>query len=78
MRYDRSLSLNSVVTGFLLSVLFLAVVSCSARIDVANPSNSKTQKAVVCHKGKKTLTVGQSALKAHLKHGDHLGSCGRY
>ena len=33
------------------------------------------QKVLVCHKGKKTLTVGAPALVAHLGHGDTEGSC---
>jgi hypothetical protein len=32
-------------------------------------------KVTVCHKGKKTLTVGAPALGAHLGHGDSEGSC---
>jgi hypothetical protein len=33
------------------------------------------QKAALCHKGNKTLTVGAPALAAHLRHGDTLGAC---
>lgn len=33
-------------------------------------------KVVVCHKDKKTLTVGASAEPAHLRHGDTSGACG--
>ena len=32
-------------------------------------------KVTLCHKGKKTLTVGAPAAKAHLRHGDKLGAC---
>ena len=32
-------------------------------------------KVTLCHKGKKTLTVGAPAAKAHLRHGDKLGRC---
>ena len=31
--------------------------------------------ALVCHKGKKTLRLPQSAVKAHLNHGDRPGPC---
>ena len=31
-------------------------------------------KVTLCHKGK-TITVGQPAAKAHLRHGDKLGPC---
>jgi hypothetical protein len=33
------------------------------------------QKATLCHKGNKTLTVGAPALAAHLRHGDTGGAC---
>jgi len=33
------------------------------------------QKATLCHKGNKTLTVGAPALTAHLRHGDYPGAC---
>ena len=32
-------------------------------------------KVTLCHKGKKTITVGAPAAKAHLRHGDKLGRC---
>jgi hypothetical protein len=30
---------------------------------------------LVCHKGKKTLSLPASAVQAHLGHGDHRGPC---
>jgi hypothetical protein len=33
------------------------------------------QKATLCHKGNKTLTVGAPAIAAHLRHGDYRGAC---
>jgi hypothetical protein len=33
------------------------------------------QKVTLCHKGKKTLTVGAPALAAHERHGDYKGAC---
>ena len=32
-------------------------------------------KVTLCHKGKKTITVGKPAERAHLRHGDTLGAC---
>jgi hypothetical protein len=32
-------------------------------------------KSTVCHKGKNTLTIDESAVSAHLGHGDTLGAC---
>ena len=31
-------------------------------------------KVMICHKGK-TITVGAPAVKAHMRHGDHVGRC---
>jgi hypothetical protein len=33
------------------------------------------KKVTICHKEKKTLSVGEPALSAHLAHGDTLGAC---
>jgi hypothetical protein len=32
-------------------------------------------KVTLCHKGKKTISIGASAVPAHLRHGDTLGAC---
>jgi hypothetical protein len=60
------------------------------RDDVGHPGNGKPeergneeeygrgggqQKVTLCHKGKKTLTVGTPALAAHKRHGDSEGVC---
>ena len=33
------------------------------------------KKVTLCHKGKKTITVGKAAVPAHLRHGDTVGTC---
>ena len=33
------------------------------------------KKVTICHKGKNTISVGKSAVPAHLRHGDTLGTC---
>jgi hypothetical protein len=33
------------------------------------------KKVTICHKGKKTISIGKPAVKAHLRHGDTLGAC---
>ena len=58
--------------------------------DVGHPANGKPQergneeehgrsgiqqKVILCHKGKKSLTVGAPALAAHQRHGDTQGAC---
>lgn len=39
-------------------------------------SDDKAHKATICHKGKKTISVGRPAVPAHLAHGDTEGACG--
>lgn len=38
-------------------------------------SDRSAHKTKICHKGRKTLSVGNPAVRAHLAHGDHLGPC---
>ena len=38
------------------------------------PQPPVEKKVIVCHKGK-NISIPQSALKAHLAHGDKLGPC---
>ena len=33
------------------------------------------KKTTVCHKGKKSISIGNAAVPAHLRHGDTVGSC---
>ena len=47
----------------------------SARVD--SRGGDGQDRYVVCHKGKNTLTLPQSAVRAHLRHGDDFGSCRR-
>ncbi|MCG2722346.1 MAG: hypothetical protein L6290_10080 [Thermodesulfovibrionales bacterium] len=48
-------------------------MSCAAAVQETSPGTKG--KVAVCHKGKKTLHVDESAVKAHLGHGDYLGPC---
>ena len=45
----------------------------SGKMSPAKKQYGKT-KVTLCHKGK-TITVGAPAARAHLRHGDKLGSC---
>ena len=38
-------------------------------------SGGSQQKVTLCHKGKNTITVGEPAQAAHVRHGDTLGPC---
>lgn len=44
--------------------------------DSEGDADREQGKVVVCHKDKKTLTVGAPAEAAHLRHGDAPGACG--
>ena len=45
----------------------------AAAAKAAHKQYGKT-KVTLCHKGK-TITVGAPAAKAHMRHGDHTGTC---
>jgi hypothetical protein len=38
-------------------------------------AKSASGDAVICHKGKKTMTLPRNAVQAHLDHGDRYGAC---
>ena len=44
--------------------------------EAENGDGGVQEKVTVCHKGKKTLSVGAQAINAHLRHGDAVGVCG--
>lgn len=52
----------------------LALLGLAAGCVVVAPEQ-QDGKTPVCHKGKKTLYVGDAAVDAHLKHGDYVGVC---
>ena len=45
----------------------------SARVE----SRGGQDRYVICHKGTKTMTLPESAVRAHLNHDDRFGSCDR-
>ena len=51
---------------FITAVLDTSIVKVSEVIK---------EKVTLCHKGKNTITIGLSAVEAHLRHGDSIGSC---
>ena len=80
------LALVVVLTAALcMSVVALAApgkgkpVKPAKSVKAKTPSAAQYQygktKVTLCHKGKKTITVGAPAAKAHLRHGDELGTC---
>ena len=73
------------IIAVLVTVLFLSV----AALATGKPGKPKPgkgaqasaaqyqygqKKATICHKGK-TISVGQPAVRAHLRHGDRAGAC---
>jgi hypothetical protein len=56
----------------LVALSFLGCVSTGPPPDGEPPGQ---EKVVICHKGKRTLTVAAPAAEAHLRHGDRPGSC---
>jgi hypothetical protein len=80
----------SVVLALLaaLAVLALAGVSVAGNGKGKGPAKSASSsqyeysggaqygrhRVAICHKGH-TIRVAQPAVKAHLRHGDHLGAC---
>ena len=70
---------------YLLTLTLFVFTSCEQEeiIDVSTDTsivNKKAPKVTICHYDAdndtwKTITVNENALKAHLDHGDQLGSC---
>jgi hypothetical protein len=53
-------------------LLWAVVLAC---VNFVSPSYSgNDDKVTICHKGR-TIKVAQSAVRAHLAHGDTLGAC---
>jgi len=46
-----------------------------ANANTSTVNTKSTKKVAICHKGKNTLHLPQSAVNAHLGHGDVLGAC---
>ena len=64
-----------------ISMLFgiaalVAGVSAGLATSQAQGAKAKKAKMAVCHRGH-TIRIGQSAVMAHLRHGDRLGTCRR-
>lgn len=57
---------------FMKTIVALIMISCLGCVIDRVPKSS--DKVAICHKGK-TIHVDDSAVKAHLKHGDYRGYC---
>lgn len=54
-----------------VAALFLALSGCV----LVGPGAGPGKDVVVCHKGKKTMTLPSEAAAAHINHGDRYGPC---
>jgi hypothetical protein len=66
---------TTALTAFGLAAL--SILGCVSTGPPPDGEPAGQEKVVICHKGKKTLTVAAPAAEAHLRHGDSPGSCSR-
>jgi hypothetical protein len=61
----------------LFSILKLHFLGAPTPTPTPTPTSTPTPvgKVTLCHKGKKTISVGAPAVPAHLSHGDIIGPC---
>ena len=60
---------------FTKTIILISLVLCiGCATVVADKPPKGPDKVAICHKGK-TIYVSESAVKAHLKHGDYMGIC---
>ena len=61
----------------LKACLVIALAAAASACVLVGPSSGAKagHDVVVCHKGKKTMTLPHEALDAHLGHGDRQGPC---
>jgi hypothetical protein len=58
------------------TIIFVSIISsfgCAVAMEGSAPRTK--EKVTLCHKSKKTIHVDDSAVKAHLGHGDYMGPC---
>jgi len=58
-----------------LCVSMIAAVAALLAGCAYSPHAYEADKVTICHKGKKTLVLPESAVSAHLGHGDTYGAC---
>lgn len=73
-KQSRTVAAIGVAAGMV--VLFTTLGGAGLAQNTASASESQYGKKVtLCHKGKKTISVGKAAVPAHLRHGDTVGPC---
>jgi len=68
MRHNNDTTTLRVRAVLLAGAAMLALAGCAA-------TPYAQDKVTICHKNKKTLVLPQSAVSAHLGHGDVYGPC---
>jgi len=56
----------------ILTVVLTMLVSSCAVVPVTGKGGNSN---LVCHKDKQTLELPESAVRAHINHGDYVGQC---
>lgn len=57
------------------TIIFISMISCFGCAVVFEEKTPETRsKVAICHKGK-TIYVDKAAVKAHMGHGDYMGTC---
>ncbi len=56
----------------IITVVLTMLASSCAVVPVTGKGGNSN---LVCHKGKQTLELPESAVRAHINHGDYLGQC---
>jgi hypothetical protein len=62
----------NVLTKTIICVAMISCFGCAVVHEEKAPETSG--KIAICHKGK-TISVDEAAVKAHLRHGDYMGTC---
>jgi hypothetical protein len=63
----------TILKSALILFLLISCIGCAGGLQESTPKAGG--KVAICHKGKKTIYVDESAVKAHLGHGDYMGPC---
>jgi len=63
----------NLIRAIIISATMVGCAGCA--VVAVGPQPEAGGKVAVCHKGKKTIYVDESAVDAHLGHGDYVGMC---
>ena len=74
---DKILNLENEVTQLREenSALAMRITELESVIGTDDDDDDNNKKVTVCHKDKRTISISENAVSAHLNHGDELGAC---